>query len=113
MKHYRIEGKVDGTDCGVYDGETAEDAVKAMLKDAGSKAEEPKMGHWIVTETTVYGPLDEYYGVWPDAWLTIEQLRAAYEYMGWEHDFREEPAGTFACIVDYLRDRAVVAVAVE
>ena len=44
---YRIEGKADGIDYGVYPGTDEVDAVRAMLVDAGSD-DEPQMDQWIV-----------------------------------------------------------------
>lgn len=49
---YRIEGKVDGVDYGIYEGASKEDAVRAMLADAGC-TDEPDMDAWIVTEVSL------------------------------------------------------------
>lgn len=52
MTHYRITGRGDGEDYGIWKGETPEDAVRALLRDAGSD-EEPIMENWIVEEVEV------------------------------------------------------------
>jgi hypothetical protein len=49
MATYRIEGKGDGNDYGVYEGETAEQALQALFDDAGATGA-PKLEDWIVTE---------------------------------------------------------------
>ncbi len=35
MKKYRIENQHSGVDMGIFDGETEEDALDAMARDAG------------------------------------------------------------------------------
>lgn len=41
MKTFRIENTTSGLVMGEYQGETAEEAIKAMLVDAGAADEQP------------------------------------------------------------------------
>ena len=49
MTSYEITGRGDGHLYGIYQGETPEDAVRALLNDAGSD-EDPDMEAWYVVE---------------------------------------------------------------
>lgn len=41
MTHYRITSLLSGADLGVYEAETGEQAIKAMITDAGYPYEAP------------------------------------------------------------------------
>jgi hypothetical protein len=51
IRRFEIAGRGDGRLYGVYKGATAEDAVQALLDDAGSD-EAPNMDAWHVREVS-------------------------------------------------------------
>lgn len=50
MKKYGITGRVDGHYYGIYEGDTPEDAVRAMMIDAGADPDEAEMSACVVEE---------------------------------------------------------------
>jgi hypothetical protein len=49
MAQYRITGKGDGVEYGIYEGTTPEEAVQALLDEADS-SDTPQMDRWIVQQ---------------------------------------------------------------
>ena len=75
MTTYHIMNTISGQDLGRYQGETPEEAIRAMLADAGC-TDEPDPA--LVAEVTYWVEDESSYGVWIEA-ASPEQ--AAQEYV--------------------------------